>query len=443
MQHKLFDDTLALLTSLIQGACVNNLTPESGQEVRNADTLERFFADSGAQVQRFEPVPGRVSIAFTVPGSDPQAAPITLLGHTDVVPVDEARWSLDPFSAEVRDGKIYGRGSVDMLFITAVMAAVTREVAREGGLPGTVTFVGLADEEARGGLGAAWLREHHPDAFSWEHCLSETGGAHLPTADGSDAVTVYVGEKGAAQRRIHVRGDAGHGSAPYAKDSSIVKIGEVARRIAEIQPKVSDDDVWRGFVHAFRFDPQTETAVFSGTDYTPLGELAAFGDAISHLSIAQTVLRAGQAINVLPSHAWLELDIRTLPGQSDEDVDALLYEALDGIDVEIEHLICEEATVSPIEHPLYAVLSEVLQELFPGAAVVPTIAAGGSDLRFARRAGGVGYGFAAHARERTLGAVHAQLHSHDEYLHLEDLDLTLQAYDAVVRKFCGDSRGSE
>lgn len=438
MRHKLFDDTLALLTSLIQQACVNDLTPASGQEVRNADTLEEFFAGSGAQVQRFESAPGRVSIAFTVPGTDPKAPPITLLGHTDVVPVDEARWSVDPFAAEVRDGKIYGRGSVDMLFITAVMAAVTREVAREGGLPGTVTFVGLADEEARGGLGAAWLREHHPDAFSWEHCLSETGGAHLPTADGSDALTVYVGEKGAAQRRIHVRGDAGHGSAPYGKDSSIVNIGEVARRIAAIQTEVSSDAVWEGFVQAFRFDPETEAAVLRGEDYAPLGALAAFGDAISHLTIAQTVLRAGQAINVLPSHAWLELDIRTLPGQSDEDVDALLRDALDGIDVEIEHLICEEATVSPTEHPLYEVLEDVLKELFPGATVVPTIAAGGSDLRFARRAGGVGYGFAAHARARTLGAVHAQLHSHDEYLHLEDLDLTLRAYDAVVRKFCGN-----
>ncbi|AZA08195.1 M20/M25/M40 family metallo-hydrolase [Corynebacterium pseudopelargi] len=437
MHHELFDDTLALLQDLIRNACVNDLTAPSGQEVRNADTLEAFFAGSGAQVQRFESAPGRVSIAFSVPGTDPDAKPLTLLGHTDVVPVDRGRWSVDPFAAEIREGKIYGRGAVDMLFITAIMAAVTRKAARAGGLGGTLTFVGVADEEARGGLGAAWLQEHHPEAFSWQHCLSETGGAHLPTADGSDALTVYVGEKGAAQRRIHVYGDAGHGSAPYHKDSSIVKIGQVAARIAAIAPQVSTDPTWQGFVKAFRFDAATEAAVLRGERYEALGQLAAYGDAISHLSIAQTVLRAGQAINVLPSHAWLELDIRTLPGQSDEDVDALLHEALEGIDVEIEHLISEEATISPTDHPLYEVLEAVLVELFPGAQVVPTIAAGGSDLRFARRAGGVGYGFAAHAIERTLGAVHAQLHSHDEYLHLEDLDLSLRAYDAVVQRFCG------
>ncbi|MEJ4099147.1 M20/M25/M40 family metallo-hydrolase [Corynebacterium mastitidis] len=440
LHEPLYDDALALLQELIRNACVNDLTPDSGQEVRNVETLERFFAGSGVTTRRFEPHPGRASIAFTVEGSDPEAEPLTLLGHIDVVPVDEARWTTDPFGAEIIDGKLYGRGAVDMLFITAAMAAVTREVARSGRPRGTLTFVALADEEARGGLGAGWIAQHMPEALSWRNCLSETGGSHLPTADGSDAVVINVGEKGAAQRRLHVTGDAGHGSTPHGKDSAIARVAEVARRIAAAEPPVTDNEVWRGFVRAFRFDPATERALLEGTgNYEAFGELNAYAQAFSHLTLAQTVLRAGGAINVLPSHAWLDMDIRPLPGTTQDKVDAVLREALGDLadEVRIERLISEPATQSPAEGPLWEALVDTIREEFPEAAVVPVLATGGSDLRFARRLGGVGYGFALHARERTLAEANKQLHSHDEHLHLEDLRLTVRAYRRVVERFLG------
>lgn len=451
----LFDDTLELLKALVRNACVNDLTPDSGEEVRNADTLEEFFAaeiaDGSVQVQRFESRPGRTSIIVTVPGSDPAAEPLSFLGHTDVVPVDAARWTTDPFGAEIvgegRDARIYGRGTVDMLGLTAPMAAVTRQAAREAsaGRPprGTLTFVGVADEEARGGLGAKWLSENHPDAFSWRNCISETGGSHLPVggdAEGRDALVINVGEKGAAQRRLHVGGDAGHGSQPFGRDLAVARIAEVARRIAVHRPPVTRDPLWQEFVGAFRFDPQVQDALLAGTDdeaYLQFGDLARFADAVSHLTVAPTVLRAGQAINVLPSSAYLELDIRPLPGQSQDDIDAELRDALGDLadEVTFERLISEPAEVSTTDSPLYRALESTVEEFFPGAAVVPVLAAGGSDLRFARRLGGVGYGFALHARERTLAEVSAQLHTHDEHLYLEDLDLTVRAYARLVDSF--------
>ncbi|UIZ92189.1 M20/M25/M40 family metallo-hydrolase [Corynebacterium sp. CNCTC7651] len=441
---------IALLKDLIRNACVNDLTPDSGQEVRNAATLERFFSDvtdpngttapSTVRVQRFEPHPGRVSIAFTIDGTDPDAEPLTLLGHTDVVPVDEAKWTQDPFGAEEIDGKIYGRGATDMLYITAAMAAAVRDVAKHGPRPkGTVTFVGCADEEARGGLGAGWLAEHEPDAFSWRNCLSEEGGSHLPVADGSDALVVVIGEKGAGQRRLTIHGDAGHGSAPHGRDLAVAKIAEVARRVAAIEPEVTRDEPWPGYVRAFRFDPATEQALLDGHSYTALGELQRYSHAMSHLTIAPTVLRAGGAINVLPSVAWLELDIRPLPGQTQDDIDALLVDALGDLaeEVEITHLITEDATVSPTSGPLYEAILATFGEFFPGVPVVPTIAAGGSDLRFGRRKGGVGYGFALHQRHQTLGRVLDTLHSHDEYVEVADVELTAQAYVSLVRRFVG------
>ena len=337
---ELFTESLDLLRTLVRNVCVNDLTPDSGQEVRNADTLEDFFTAEPAvrdavTITRLEPRPGRTSIVVTVEGSDPEAEPLTFLGHTDVVPVDRARWTVDPFGADVIDDRIYGRGTVDMLGLTAPMAVVTRQVARAAAsgtpLRGTLTFVGVADEEARGGLGAKWLSEEHPDLFSWRNCISETGGSHLPVSDGSDAVVVVVGEKGAAQRRLHVSGDAGHGSQPFGRDLTVARIAEVARRIAAHRPAVSDDPLWQGFVEAFRFDQSVNDALLTGAEddaYLEFGELARYADAVSHLTIAPTVLRAGQAINVLPSSAYLELDIRPLPGQTDDDVDAELRDAL-------------------------------------------------------------------------------------------------------------------
>lgn len=446
---ELFTESLELLQTLVRNACVNDLTPDSGQEVRNADTLEDFFtADPAVRdtvtITRLEPRPGRTSIIVTVEGSDPEAEPLTFLGHTDVVPVDHARWTVGPFGADVIDDRIYGRGTVDMLGLTAPMAVVTREVARvaASGTPprGTLTFVGVADEEARGGLGAKWLSEEHPDLFSWRNCISETGGSHLPVSDGSDAVVVVVGEKGAAQRRLHVSGDAGHGSQPFGRDFTVARIAEVARRIAAHRPVVSGDPLWRGFVEAFRFDQSINDALLTGADddaYLQFGELARYADAVSHLTIAPTVLRAGQAINVLPSSAYLELDIRPLPGQTDADVDAVLRDALGDIagEVEIERLISEPAEVSTTDSRLYRTIEDTVGEFFPDAQVVPVLAAGGSDLRFGRRLGGVGYGFALNARDRTLAEVNAQLHTHDEHLPLEDLDLTVRAYARMVDRF--------
>ncbi|MBC3179258.1 M20/M25/M40 family metallo-hydrolase [Corynebacterium lujinxingii] len=433
----LTDDTLPLLQDLIRNGCVNNLTADSGQEERNARTLEQFFEGTDVTVERYEPHPGRVSVAFTLEGTDPSAESLTLLGHTDVVPVDEDKWSVDPFGGEIKDGRVFGRGATDMLYITAAMAAAVRDVARGGRPKGTLTFVGCADEEARGGLGAKWLADNA--SFSWDNCLSEEGGSHLPAADGSDALVVVVGEKGAGQRRLTVHGDAGHGSAPFGRDMAVAKIGEVARRIATIEPEVRSDDIWEGYVRAWKFDPDTEQALLSGEGYEAFGQLEGYSHAMSHLTISPTVLRAGEAINVLPSVAWMELDIRPLPGQTQEEIDDLLREALGDLadDVEITHLITEPGSVSPTSGPLFDAIVDTFDEFFPGVPVVPTIAAGGSDLRFARRKGGVGYGFALHGRDETLGSVLGELHSHDESVAVEDVDLTVRAYRSLVRRFVG------
>ena len=443
--HDIGEETIDLLQRLIALASVNDLTPDSGNEEADADLFETFFDGLPVDIERIEPHPGRTTLVVTLRGTDPSAQPLTFLGHTDVVPVDEKHWTHPPFAGEISEGSIWGRGSVDMLHLTAAMAVVTRrlaeEVARGGARPaGTLTFVAAADEEARGGLGVPWIGEHRADAFPWDAQLSEMGGAHIRGARGADSVVVIVGEKGAAQRRLHVRGDAGHGSIPLGRVSAVEMLAQVSRALSQAQWPQASDEIWAGFVRAFEFDSELEESLINGTyrgDYSEFGDLAAYAHAVSHMTVAQTVARAGGPINVLPSSGELELDIRTLPGQSDDDVDRAITEALGELaeHVTVERLLSEPATASSIDTKLYRAIEETLTQANPGAKVVPILFPGGSDLRAGRRKGGVGYGFGSCSSGATLGQVYSQLHAHDEHIAVEDVVSTVCALDHLTRVF--------
>ena len=299
-----------------------------------------------------------------------------------------------------------------------------------------------ADEEARGGLGVPWIGEAEPQAIPWRNCISEMGGGHIRGARGSDSIAVVVGEKGAAQRRLHVDGDAGHGSVPLGRHSAVEVLARVVQRLASARWPAGGGGEWEGFVSAFEFDPATRAALLAADydgDYHEFGDLAAYAHAISRLTVAQTAVRAGGPINVLPSSGHIDLDIRTLPGQDDDFVDAALRRALGelGEHVRIERLLVEGATASPTGTPLYRAIERALRAQHPGSRVVPVLFPGGSDLRVARRLGGVGYGFGSFGRDVALGDLYSRLHAHDEHIRLSDVDLTVRALAAVAADFLG------
>ena len=457
--QSLGEQTVDLLGRLVRLGCVNDLTADSGGEERAADLLEDFFAGLPVSIERITPHPGRTTLVVTVEGtrgadriqgrgrgSDQGrgSGALTLIGHTDVVPVDEERWTHPPFGADIDGGVMWGRGTVDMLHLTAAMAVITREVARraQAGEPPacSLVFVAAADEEARGGLGVPWIGENRPDAFPWDAALSEMGGAHIRGRRGGDGVVVVVGEKGAAQRRLHIRGDAGHGSVPLGRTSAVQRLAQVSAALSAARWPTATDEVWAGFVRAFEFEEATETSLINGTyegDYAEFGDLAAFAHAVSHVTVAQTVAHSGGPINVMPSHATLELDIRTLPGVDDDDVDAAITAALGDLadHVHIERLLSEPATASSTDTDLYRAIKAALRHRYPGARVVPVLMPGGTDLRVARRHGGIGYGFGAYDSGASLGHVYAQLHAHDEHIALADVRATAEVLHDIVTQY--------
>lgn len=431
------DGTVELLRELVRAACVNDGQESSGQEIRAVRVLRRFFAEtieSGrAEIQVFEAAPGRASVVVRVRGSDPTAPALGLLGHLDVVPANPERWSRDPFGADLIDGEVWGRGTVDMLYLTAVFAAVVREVALAASPPrGDLLLLAVADEEAGGEYGLKWLLREHPDAFRVTEALSESGGMRL-----GGHVAIDIAEKGSAGRRLVVRGTPGHASIPYGAKSAAMLVGEVLQRLAHVEPGIELGELWRPFVEARIDDPELRDRLLDpvriDAALPELGGIAGYAHAVSRVTISPTVLRSGKAHNVIPDEAHIDLDIRTLPGVTDEQVDLLLVEMLGDLarGIEIQHLKGWPATASPADHPLFAAVCEAITAT-DGSPVVPIMAAGGSDARLFRMIDVPAYGFGLLSDEWSYERYRERIHAHDERIDLRSIELTLEAAHRVV-----------
>ena len=214
---------IELLQQLIRNACVNDGTPQSGQEVRSVETLRDFFGVGG---DVFEPVPGRQSLIYRIEGTDSAAPSLALVPHLDVVPVQEDGWSQDPFGADIVDGLIYGRGAVDMLNVTSAMAVAARPYIRGELEPrGDLIFIGAADEEAGGVHGAHALVDQRWELVAADYLLTEVAYP-APSHVDEPTVPVAVGEKGAFWSILKSSGTPGHGSAPYRSDNALEKMVE-------------------------------------------------------------------------------------------------------------------------------------------------------------------------------------------------------------------------
>jgi acetylornithine deacetylase/succinyl-diaminopimelate desuccinylase-like protein len=436
-----------LLQHLIRNACVNDGTPASGQEARNADLLESYLEGAGLDVERFEPLPGRSSLVARIEGSDPQAPTLMLMGHTDVVPVTFDRWRRDPFAGELVDGEVWGRGAVDMLNLTASMAVAVRRLVRSGYRPrGTLVYLAEADEESLGTHGAQWLTEHAPDAVRTDYVLTESGGVRLPLpTTGGPKLPALVAEKGSYWCTLRVRGTPGHASMPLRTDNAVVKAAEVIRRLAGYEPRADLHETWRRFVRGLELPEDMAQALLDPDrilefcrSFSDVG-LARMAHACTHTTIAPTVVAGGVKTNVIPDAVDLQLDIRTLPGQTGQDVRDMLGEALGDLAGEVEIVSDNDsrATASPMVTPLWHSLERVTAAMVPGAAIVPLTAVFATDARFFRRQGVTAYGYGLFSARVDFAAYSSMFHGDDERVDQESLGLTTALWEQVARDFLG------
>lgn len=439
------NEAVELLQALIRNECVNDGTVQSGEEVRNSDLLENFLEGTGLDIQHFDAAEGRRSVVARIAGSDPNAASLCLMGHTDVVPVNESGWREDPFGGQIIDGEIWGRGAIDMLSQTAAMAVAFKYLAKSGFKPkGDLIFFGVADEEAGGVWGAKWMLENHRDAVACDYVITEWGGVPMHTKNGT-VLTLNVGEKGIAWKRLKLKGTPTHGSLPFGTDNALVKAAEVVRRIAEYRPNPKIHELWTAQVRNLPFDEDTKAAML---DEKRLDEaLAEMPDvlkarqlhACSHTTFSPNVIYGGNKTNTVPDEVTVEVDIRTLPGETNEDVENHLQAALGEWrdQVEVEPIHYDQSTESPINTELYEIIGDVMCEAHPNALIQPSLITGGTDARFFRKDGAVAYGACLFSPQMQFQDFADRFHGNNERIDIESVALSTEFFVQVAKRMLG------
>ena len=446
MNDAITGQTVEVLQQLIRNQCVNDGSVESGQEVRNSDLLRAYLEGSGLDIEVYEPdnAPGRASLVARIEGTDPKAPTLCLMGHTDVVPVTPETWSRDPFGGELVNGEVWGRGAVDMLNLTASQAVALKTLAKKGWRPrGTLVYLACADEEAGGLHGAGHVCKKHWDALRANYLLTENGGT-VSAHGGQLSVTVHVGEKGVAWRRLRVKGTPGHGSMPYGADNALVKAAHIIQKLAEYRPAPYVDELWRGFVGSLDLDSGVKQALMDpvsveeSIDKLPK-TLAKVLWSNTHTTFSPNMCRAGVKTNVIPNIADIEVDIRTVPGDNEDEVRRHLDKALGDLmeDVTIEKLFSKNASSSPTGTPLWDVLAKVVDGHYPGAKLVPRLIVGFTDAPYFRERGATAYGFGLFSRTLTAEAMSSRFHGNDERVDVASLALTTQAWLDTCEQFLG------
>ena len=371
------------------------------QERPAAEYVAERLAEAGLSPLVLESAPGRANVVVRIPGSEPALSALLVHGHLDVVPAQAEDWSVPPFSGEIRDGVVWGRGAVDMKGTDAMLLAVVRAWSREGRGPRRdVVLCFTADEEDSAAAGADWLVHKHADLFAGcTEAVGECGGYTVHTAAGQRLYPVAAGERGTNWVRLTARGTAGHGSKPN-RANAVTRLSAAMTRIG-----------WHSW--PVRITPTVRAALLAlgeatGVPLTPAevddpafdadGYLARLDPAAARLVAASlrnsanpTVLQAGYKTNVIPGLAVGEVDGRTMPGLAAEFEAAL--DQLTGPEVDWSYLHRENALVAPVDTAVFAAMRAALLAHDPGATVVPFCMSGGTDAKQFSRLGITGYGF--------------------------------------------------
>ncbi len=441
-QQERTNQTVELLQTLIRNACVNEGTAESGYEVRNSDVLQTFLEGSGLDIETFDAAPGRRSLVARIEGRNPTAPKLCLMGHTDVVPVNESGWTRDPFGGELFKDEVWGRGAVDMLNMTSSMAVAFKHLADTGHRPkGDLIYFAVADEESGSKYGAQWMADNHRDAIYADYLLTENGGLHSGTEQ-SPMISMNIGEKGVAWRRLRVRGVPGHGSMPFRIDNALVLAAGVVQRLAQYRPEPHFHELWRSQVDGMNIDQESKEIMLDESrvdDYLqshPSAPLARQLYSCIHTTFSPNVLGAdvGMKTNVIPDQVDIDIDVRTLPGESAEDVDEHLRTALGELydSVEVEIVMNDPASISQIDSPLWDCLQNAVARPFPTASLEPRLVVGFTDARVFRQMGATAYGAGLFSPELDPADFGTRFHGNDERIDIESLALTTQLWLDVV-----------
>lgn len=447
----LTEEATELLRKLVRFDTVN----PPGNERPAQEYLASVLTEAGFECELLGAEPGRPNLVARLraahgEGGDPADSDpgptLCYLGHVDTVLANPREWSHDPWSGEVVDGHLWGRGSIDMKSQVAAEIAAACALARSGWRParGELLIVAVVDEETGGELGAEWITKNHPEKVRCDVLVNEGGGAVFEYGE-RRLYGVCCAEKGVFRFTLTTEGVAGHASMPKMGENALLKMAPILERLGQSQPAYELTAEPRAFLRGLGedpADPQAAVARMAAED----PRLATVFEPMFGVTFTPTRIRASEKINVIPSSAELKVDCRVPPGLGEEEVLRGIAEVLgegsapeglrNGGRVDFTERVVGNR--SPIDTPLMRAIAEWVAEHDPGAEVVPVILPGFTDSRHFREAFPecVAYGFFPQ-RHQSLFETMALMHAADERIDIRDLGFAAEFYRDLALRILG------
>lgn len=420
-ENSLLNERVVEITQqLIRFNTTNYGVGQSEGEHEAAAYVTEILRGMGLDPVTIESAPTRANVIARVEGEDPSLPALVVHGHLDVVPAIAEDWKYPPFSGEIAEGCIWGRGAVDMKNTVALYLAAMEQILASGNKPRrTIILAFFADEESGGTYGAQYLVEHHPELFAGaSEAISEVGGYSVALSSGQRSYLLQTGEKAILWLKLFVPGTPGHGSR-INENNAVTQLAKALIRITEAQWPVQLTATTQALLTALatlhNLDPET-------AELDELLELTGLARQFIAPTFRNTVnptgLRAGYKHNVIPGEAEAWLDIRTLPGE-EERVKETIQE-LAGPEIKVEVVLQDIGFETEFSGPLIDTMTEILLEHDPDAVVLPYLLAGGTDNKSLSKLGITGYGFAPLKLPADLD-FGALFHGTDERVPLEAL----------------------
>lgn len=438
------------ITMLLSDLIRIDTTNPPGNEIKAANYLDRKLSLEGFDCDIIESEAGRANIITRLNGTGEKPS-LLLLSHLDVVAANKDEWSVDPFGGLVRDGNVWGRGTLDMKSMTAIETMVITLLKRNKiSLKGDLIFAATADEEKGGVKGIHYLLENYREKIFANYVINEGGGIGIPIKNRT-LYMIQTAEKGIIWFKVKTKGIPGHASMPDNESNAILLMSKVIEKLSNYNHQVllsdslsqfliklagSDDKLERAFSRILK-DPTQSDIV--------LDELAKdYPDLITEIrprvkmTITPTIIKGGMKENVLPSECVTTFDCRLLPGQSIDRTLEMIKELLRTIDSEnisLEILQTQEPSVSPTDTVFYNTIESVLKDFEPGCLVSPLLMTGGTDSRLFRKIGSVCYGFQPRLPEKPYNRIVKGEHGIDEHISVRNLVFGTSVLYEVIRRF--------
>jgi acetylornithine deacetylase/succinyl-diaminopimelate desuccinylase-like protein len=423
------EEATTLLQELIRADTVN----PPGNESRAAAILRDYLVGDGIECEWIARVPERANIVARLRGGDGPS--FAFLCHTDTVLADPSEWTRDPWSGDIVDGEIWGRGALDMKGEVAASAVAFASLAREGFIPaGDLLFIATADEELGEGdtFGLSWLVQEHPDAVRCDFAINEGGGERLVLA-GTPVYLCSTAEKMSAPFLLRVHGRSGHASMPGIADNALVKAARYVEILGTYAPEPTLIPEAQALLEAVLGEaPAPEDAVARSRELDPA--LADLVEPLLALTLSPTMIEASRKRNVIPAVCDITVDCRLLPEQAPQDAEDLIRAALGPGDYELQWIEPVGGTRSRLESPLWDALTSFVRQTEPDARVVPNACPGFTDSHYLRSAfGTVAYGFFP-LKAMDTDLANKLIHSADERIAIDDLELGVEMLRHVARE---------